>query len=134
MIPENLRGTKWGGPEYDHLPDLTDPRFVGLDIWTPPVPGKMAVCLLCAKPFIMPQFIGEPDYWNRGIGTAFLQTVASYLKTCKSADCVLLDPHKNNPRAIRAYQKAGFRIVKSLPEHELHEGKKEDCWLMEKML
>ena len=35
---------------------------------------------------------------------------------------------------IRAYQKAGFRIVKSLPGHELHEGKMEDCWLMEKVL
>ena len=28
--------------------------------------------------------------------------------------------------------KAGFRIVRALPEHELHEGKMEDCWLMEK--
>ncbi|GAB5749465.1 hypothetical protein JMUB7480_27040 [Staphylococcus aureus] len=36
----------------------------------------------------------------------------------------LLDPHKNNPRAIRAYQKSGFRIIEDLPEHELHEGKK----------
>ena len=84
--------------------------------------------------FAMDQFIGEPDYWNQGIGTAFLQMMAAYLKTCKAADRILLDPHKNNPRAIRAYQKAGFRIVKSLPEHELHEGKKEDCWLMEKVL
>ena len=40
-------------------------------------------------------------------------------------------PHKNNPRAIRAYQKSGFRIIEDLPEHELHEGKKEDCYLME---
>ena len=84
--------------------------------------------------FAMDQFIGEPDYWNQGIGTAFLQMMASYLKTCTAADRILLDPHKNNPRAVRAYQKAGFRIVKSLPEHELHEGKKEDCWLMEKAL
>ena len=28
-------------------------------------------------------------------------------------------------------QKAGFKIIKELPEHELHEGKKEDCVLME---
>ncbi|MBR5641170.1 MAG: acetyltransferase [Firmicutes bacterium] len=84
--------------------------------------------------FATDQFIGEPDYWNQGIGTAFLQLMASYLKNEKDADRILLDPHKNNPRAIRAYQKAGFRIVKSLPEHELHEGKKEDCWLMEKVL
>ena len=84
--------------------------------------------------YAMDQFIGEPDYWNRGIGTAFLQTMASYLKAHKEADCILLDPRKTNGRAIRAYQKAGFRIVKSLPAHELHEGKREDCWLMEKAL
>ena len=35
---------------------------------------------------------------------------------------------------IRAYEKAGFRIIKSLPEHELLEGKMEDCWLMERKL
>ena len=84
--------------------------------------------------FAMDQFIGEPDYWNQGIGTAFLQMMTAYLKNCKAADCVLLDPHKNNYRAIRAYEKAGFRIIKTLPEHELFEGKMEDCWLMERKL
>ena len=84
--------------------------------------------------FAMDQFIGEPEYWNQGIGTSFLHMMAAYLKTERAAERILLDPHKNNPRAIRAYQKAGFRIVKSLPEHELHEGEKVDCWLMEKVL
>lgn len=42
----------------------------------------------------------------------------------RNANAVILDPHKNNPRAIRAYQKSGFRIIEDLPEHELHEGKK----------
>jgi len=58
----DLVGTKWGvGEEYAKLPDLSDPRFFGLDLSAPPVPGKLAICLLCAKPFVMPQFIGEPD-------------------------------------------------------------------------
>ena len=84
--------------------------------------------------FAMDQFIGEPEYWNRGIGTSFLKLMADYLKEQKSADRILLDPHKNNFRAIRAYEKAGFRIIRSLPEHELFEGRKEDCWLMELVL
>ena len=84
--------------------------------------------------YAMDQFIGEPYYWNRGIGSAFLQMMASYLKADKEAACILLDPHKNNYRAIRAYEKAGFRIIKSLPEHELFEGKRQDCWLMERKL
>jgi len=84
--------------------------------------------------FAMDQFIGNPDYWNRGIGTALLQMMTTYLRIYKKANRVLLDPHKNNYRAIRAYEKAGFRIIKSLPKHELFEGRKEDCWLMEKVL
>ena len=84
--------------------------------------------------FAMDQFIGLPEYWNRGIGTAFLETMASWLKTRQGAERILLDPHQDNPRAIRAYEKAGFRKIKPLPAHELFEGKRVDCWLMEKTL
>lgn len=84
--------------------------------------------------YAMDQFIGEPDYWNRGIGTTFLNMMADYLKENRAVEILLLDPHKSNPRAVRAYEKAGFRKIRSLPEHELFEGKMEDCWLMEKKL
>ena len=84
--------------------------------------------------YAMDQFIGEPEYWNKGIGTSFLKLMADYLKEQKAADIILLDPHKNNYRAIRAYEKAGFKIVKSLPGHELFEGRKVDCWLMVSVL
>ncbi|MBR4743623.1 MAG: GNAT family N-acetyltransferase [Oscillospiraceae bacterium] len=84
--------------------------------------------------FAMDQFIGEPEYWNRGIGTSFLKLMAVYLREQKSADRILLDPHKDNFRAVRAYEKAGFKIIKSLPEHEMFEGRKKDCWLMELIL
>jgi FMN-dependent NADH-azoreductase/GNAT superfamily N-acetyltransferase len=81
--------------------------------------------------FAMDQFIGEPEYWGRGIGTAILKLMCAYLKDERGAERILLDPHKRNGRAIRAYEKAGFRIIKSLPAHELFEGKAEDCLLME---
>lgn len=81
--------------------------------------------------FAMDQFIGEPEYWNRGIGTEFLRLILAYLEDELGAERILLDPHKNNLRAVRAYEKAGFRIIKALPEHELFEGKAEDCLLME---
>ena len=84
--------------------------------------------------YAMDQFIGEPEYWNRGIGTAFLKAMAAYLKENCGAEILLLDPHQNNPRAIRAYEKAGFRILRSLPAHELFEGNMADCFLMEKQL
>ena len=81
--------------------------------------------------YSMDQFIGEPDYWNKGIGTKFMKMILDYLKEERKAKAVILDPHKNNPRAIRAYEKAGFKIIKDLPKHEMHEGIKEDCYLME---
>ena len=79
----------------------------------------------------MDQFIGEPDCWNKGIGTGYLRLVLKFLREEKKADAVIMDPHQDNIRAIKCYQKAGFRIIKSLPEHELHEGKMRDCYLME---
>lgn len=77
------------------------------------------------------QFIGEPDYWNKGIGTEYLKLVLHFLRKEKHADAVVMDPHQDNVRAIKCYQKVGFQIIKSLPEHELHEGRMKDCYLME---
>ena len=81
--------------------------------------------------FAADQFIGEPEYWGRGIGTKYMQTVLDFLKTVENADAVILDPHKSNARAIRAYEKVGFKIIDELPEHELFEGERVDCYLME---
>ena len=81
--------------------------------------------------YAMDQFIGEPEYWNKGIGTTYIKLVCEYLKQARKADVVILDPHKDNKRAIRAYQKCGFCIIGELLQHELFEGKKVDCWLME---
>lgn len=79
----------------------------------------------------MDQFIGEPNFWSKGIGTKYTKMVFEFLKKERNVDAVILDPHQDNKRAIRMYQKAGFRIIEDLPEHELHEGKKEECYLME---
>ena len=81
--------------------------------------------------YAMDQFIGEPKYWSKGIGSSFLKMMASHLKENMAAQRVLLDPHQDNKRAISAYEKAGFKIIKPLPKHELFEGEKVDCWLME---
>lgn len=76
------------------------------------------------------QFIGEVDYWNRGIGTAMVRTIVEYLFAEQQAERVVLDPRTTNTRAIRVYEKCGFAAVKVLPEWELHEGVKWDCLLM----
>lgn len=81
--------------------------------------------------FGVDQFIGRPEFWNRGIGRRFLRLLLEHLTGQEGAHAVILDPHANNPRAIRCYEACGFRKIKFLPAHELHDGKMEDCWLME---
>lgn len=92
--------------EYDLPADLPD-RLYGIDL-----------------------FIGEPDRWGRGIGAAALRATVRHIFDVHRADAVIIDPHVDNVRAIRSYEKAGFRRVKLLPRHELHEGVLVDCWLM----
>jgi aminoglycoside 6'-N-acetyltransferase len=75
-------------------------------------------------------FIGEPELWGRGIGTQALRAMVGYLFGALGARRVIIDPQTSNHRAIRCYEKCGFKKVKLLPRHELHEGEHRDCWLM----
>ncbi|WP_332307620.1 GNAT family N-acetyltransferase [Cytobacillus praedii] len=77
------------------------------------------------------QFIGEPNYWNKGIGSLLVQSMVNFLIEQKQADMVVMDPQIKNERAIHCYEKCGFSKIKMLPKHELHEGEYRDCWLME---
>lgn len=56
------------------------------------------------------QYIGEPDMLNSGHGSAFVRHHCQRL-FAGGAPAVGTDPHPDNGRAIRAYQKAGFTIV-----------------------
>jgi aminoglycoside 6'-N-acetyltransferase len=75
-------------------------------------------------------FIGETEYWNRGIGTKVLSAARDYIFNQLQAVKIVIDPSVKNPRAIRCYEKCGFVKIKLLPSHDLHEGKYQDCWLM----
>lgn len=80
--------------------------------------------------FATDQFVGEHGLWGKGVGRKFLSAVLRQL-TKEGAVSVVLDPHADNERAIRCYEACGFKKLKLLPAHELHEGKKCDCILME---
>ncbi|KFN01097.1 N-acetyltransferase [Bacillus clarus] len=79
----------------------------------------------------MDQFIGESTYWGKGIGTELVQGAITYIIGKLGAEAIAMDPKVSNERAVRCYEKCGFKKVKKLKEHELHEGKLEDCWMME---
>ena len=54
------------------------------------------------------QFIGELEFIGTGHGSRFIAAFAEDLFR-RGAPRVIIDPHPTNGRAIRAYEKAGFR-------------------------
>lgn len=75
-------------------------------------------------------FIGDPSRWGSGLGTAALRLLVDRLLVDRSARQVLIDPRSVNARAIRSYGKVGFRRVRTIPDRELHEGRRWETTLM----
>lgn len=82
------------------------------------------------KPYGIDLFIGETDYWNKGIGTDLIKSMIDYLFKNKNADAIFIDPQITNIRAIRSYEKCGFKAITKLEKRELHEGEYRDNLLM----
>jgi aminoglycoside 6'-N-acetyltransferase len=55
------------------------------------------------------QFIGEEEYINRGVGTQAIQMFVEMIKRERKPSSIILDPSPENKRAIRCYEKAGFK-------------------------
>jgi RimJ/RimL family protein N-acetyltransferase len=53
--------------------------------------------------------IGEPEYWSRGYGTDAMNVLLRFAFTEINLRRVSLTVFEYNPRAIRSYEKAGFR-------------------------
>jgi aminoglycoside 6'-N-acetyltransferase len=55
-------------------------------------------------------FLGAP-YHGRGLGTDTVRTMARHLITDRGHHRLVIDPAAHNERAIRSYEKVGFRRV-----------------------
>jgi RimJ/RimL family protein N-acetyltransferase len=53
--------------------------------------------------------IGEPEYWSKGYGTDVMNILLRYAFMELNLKRVTLTVFEYNPRAIRSYEKAGFR-------------------------
>ena len=56
------------------------------------------------------QYIGDPEMLDRGHGSAFVRAHGDRLFAA-GAPAIGTDPHPENARAIRAYEKAGFKVT-----------------------
>lgn len=54
--------------------------------------------------------LGERDYWGKGCGTDAMRLALHYAFTELNLHRVSLGVFEYNPRAIRSYEKAGFRM------------------------
>lgn len=81
-------------------------------------------------PYGMDLFIGETEYWNMGIGTNLVKGMIQYLIKNENADGIFIDPQTCNKRAIKCYEKCGFKPVTIIEKRELHEGEYKDNLIM----
>ncbi|MBI2706843.1 MAG: GNAT family N-acetyltransferase [Proteobacteria bacterium] len=60
-------------------------------------------------------FIGEEDFVGKGLGPLLMETFLNE-HVFKHFDAVFVDPDTANLHAIRAYEKAGFKKIKTINE------------------
>jgi UDP-4-amino-4,6-dideoxy-N-acetyl-beta-L-altrosamine N-acetyltransferase len=74
--------------------------------------------------------IGEPAEWDKGYGSEALRLLVGYGFDTLNLERVWLDVYENNPRAIRAYERAGFVREGVLRRHVFREGRYWDVHVM----
>jgi RimJ/RimL family protein N-acetyltransferase len=68
--------------------------------------------------------IGEAEYWNKGYGTDVMNVLLRFAFTEINLRRVTLTVFEYNPRAIRSYEKAGFRHEGTLRNYLNREGRR----------
>jgi diamine N-acetyltransferase len=74
--------------------------------------------------------IGEKSYWNRGFGTEAVRLLVMHGFNTLNLNRIFLHVFDTNPRAIRAYEKAGFTLEVRERQAEFKHGKYTDILLM----
>jgi RimJ/RimL family protein N-acetyltransferase len=74
--------------------------------------------------------LGERDYWGKGYGTEAMQLMLRYGFTELNLNRVSLSVFEYNPRAIRSYEKCGFKHEGHMREAILRDGKRYDLVFM----
>ena len=74
--------------------------------------------------------LGEKEYWGKGYGTKAVRTALRYAFDELNLHRVELEVFAYNPRAIRCYEKAGFRHEGTRRQSHFHNGQYHDAHRM----
>jgi aminoglycoside 6'-N-acetyltransferase len=129
-----LRAT-FDAPEVSHWwPDATDDDIErqlangdpDVDVWVVELNGSV-VGMIQAYEESDPMYrhagidiVLHPDAQGRGIGPEAIRLLVRHLLVDRDHHRIVIDPNAANARAIRAYEKVGFRQVGILREYEWH--------------
>ena len=75
-------------------------------------------------------FIGEPDEWGKGYGTAAVRALVGFGFAELRLERIWLEVGTDNPRAIRSYEKAGFTREATLRRDRWEGGRFADGHIM----
>jgi RimJ/RimL family protein N-acetyltransferase len=74
--------------------------------------------------------IGEREFWGKGYGTDAMRLILRYAFTELNLHRVSLALHEYNTRALRSYEKAGFRMEGRVRQEQMREGRRTDGLFM----
>jgi RimJ/RimL family protein N-acetyltransferase len=74
--------------------------------------------------------IGEREFWSKGYGTDMMKLCMQYVFTELCLERLSLGLHEYNPRALRAYEKCGFRLEGRTRKDIMREGRRTDTLWM----
>jgi aminoglycoside 6'-N-acetyltransferase len=75
-------------------------------------------------------FLGDASDRDRGVGTEAMRTLLAWLFEDQKLHRVTIDPEVGNARAIRSYQKAGFRLDGVLRHNDFLRGEYVDTQML----
>ena len=74
--------------------------------------------------------IGERGFWSRGYGTDMMRLCQQYVFSELGMERLSLGLHEYNPRALRSYEKCGFRLEGRTRQDLMREGRRYDSLWM----
>jgi RimJ/RimL family protein N-acetyltransferase len=106
---------------YFSVRTLAEEKYIGfLGLWVDLIHSEAWVGL----------GIGEREFWSKGYGTDMMKLCLQYAFSELCVARVSLGLHEYNPRALRSYEKCGFRLEGRTRKDGMREGKRHDTLWM----